>query len=262
MIPIDGDFILAVAPRFSGAKGEAQARIVGAISAVLAPVLASYDINTKLRIAHFMGQVTHECAGFRTTEEFASGAAYENRQDLGNIHQGDGKRFKGRGLIQLTGRGNYRSIGELLGLPLEENPELAAEPVTSLKIACEYWKTRDINAWADRDDLVKATRLVNGGLNGLEERRGYLQKAKTALAAIEGIRIALAEGGNTVVLRRGSFGDAVGELQELLVAKGYAISIDHDFGAATELAVMTFQKNKGLTVDGVVGQNTWTSLRI
>ena len=214
MIPVDGDFILTVAPRFSGAKAEAQARIVGAISAVFAPTLDSYEINTKLRIAHFMGQVTHECAGFRTTEEFASGAAYEGREDLGNVHTGDGKRYKGRGLIQLTGRANYRKIGEILDLSLEDNPEFAAEPVTSLKIACEYWKTRRINTAADRDDLIKATQLVNGGLNGLEDRRKYLQKAKTALANIEGIRVSLGEGGNTIVLRRGSFGDAVRDLHE------------------------------------------------
>lgn len=261
MIPVDGDFIFRVAPRFSGAKSEAQSRIVGSISAVLAPTLDNYDINTKLRIAHFMGQVTHECAGFRTTEEFASGAAYEGRQDLGNVNKGDGKRYKGRGLIQLTGRANYRSIGERLGLTLEDNPELAAEPVTSLKIACEYWKSRDINAVADLDDLIKATKLVNGGLNGLEDRSKYLQKAKTALANIEGIRVALSEGGNTIVLRRGSFGDAVIELQKLLKEKGYDLAIDNDFGSATELAVMMFQKENDLVVDGIVGQNTWESLR-
>lgn len=261
MIPVDGDFILTVAPRFSGAKAESQARIVGDISGVFAPTLDSYNINTKMRIAHFMGQVTHECAGFRTTEEFASGAAYEGREDLGNIHAGDGKRYKGRGLIQLTGRANYRKIGEALDLPLEDNPEIAAEPVTSLKIACEYWKTRNINAAADGDDLIKATKLVNGGLNGLDDRRKYLQKAKTALANIEGIRVALNEGGNSTVLRRGSFGDAVRELQELLIAKGFDISIDSDFGPATELAVMMFQKNNSLVVDGIIGRNTWALLR-
>src|SRR5690606_28454782 len=109
------------------------------------PTLNAYQINTKLRIAHFMGQVAHECAGFRTTEEFASGAAYEGRADLGNNQTGDGVRYKGRGLIQLTGRANYRRIGGLLGLPLEAEPQLAAEPATSLKIACEYWKIRNIN---------------------------------------------------------------------------------------------------------------------
>ena len=261
MIPVDGDFILSVAPRFSGARAESQWRIVGELSAAFAPTLDIYDINTKLRIAHFMGQVTHECAGFQTTEEFASGAAYEGRADLGNINKGDGKRYKGRGLIQLTGRSNYRSIGKKLNLPLENNPELAAETVISLRIACEYWKSRNINAAADRDDLIKSSKLVNGGLNGLEDRRKYLKKAKATLASIEGVRVALREGGNTIVLHRGSFGSAVIELQELLIRKGFDISIDGDFGSATELAIMVVQKNSGLIVDGIVGQNTWNVLR-
>lgn len=261
MIPIDGDFIMSIAPRFSGARAEAQRRIVGEVSAVFAPTLAEYGINSKLRIAHFMAQITHECAGFRTTEEFATGAAYEGRADLGNTQKGDGRRYKGRGLIQLTGRANYRAIGKKLNLPLEEQPELAAEPVISLKIACEYWKSRNINAAADRDDLITATRLVNGGLNGLEDRSKYLRKAKQALASLEGVRVALNEGGNTVVLRRGSFGSAVAELQELLAAKGFELAIDGDYGAATELAVMMFQKDRGLHVDGIVGQQTWGKLR-
>ncbi len=157
MIPVDGNFILAVAPQFSGDKKAAQEQIIGAISAIFSATLDRYAINIRLRIAHFMGQVTHECAGFRTTEEFASGAAYEGRQDLGNTQAGDGKRYKGRGLIQLTGRANYRDIGLILGLPLEDNPAMAAEPVTALKIACEYWKKRNINSAADRDDLISAT---------------------------------------------------------------------------------------------------------
>jgi len=261
MIPIDGDFILAVAPRFSGANAEAQMRIVGALSPVFAPTLQAYAIDSLLRIAHFMGQVTHECAGFRTTEEFASGAAYENRIDLGNTQAGDGRRYKGRGLIQLTGRANYRSIGQTLGLPLEDEPERAAEPVISLKIACEYWTSRNINAAADVDDLVRVTKLVNGGTNGLEDRRKYLQRAKLALAAIEGLRVALEQGSVTPVLRRGSFGDAVIDLQELLRTHGYLLSIDGDFGAATELAVRDFQLENGLQTDGIVGQFTWTALR-
>lgn len=261
MIAVDGDFIFSVAPTFSGAKAAAQARIISDISSVFAPTLDSYQINTKLRIAQFMGQVTHECAGFRTTEEFASGAAYEGRQDLGNTQPGDGRRYKGRGLIQLTGRANYRTIGARLNLPLEDQPELAAQAATSLKIACEYWRSRNINAAADDDDLIRVTRLVNGGLNGLEDRRDYLRKAKNALAALEGLKVAVQEGGNTVVLRRGSFGAAVGELQALLRGKGYAVTIDADFGPSTELAVLHFQTSHGLEADGIVGRKSWQALR-
>lgn len=184
MFDLDVDFILGVAPRFTGAKRTTQLAIVEAIGPVFAPTLDRYAINTRLRIAHFMGQVTHECAGFSTTEEFASGAAYEGRLDLGNTRPGDGRRYKGRGLLQLTGRANYQRFGRLLGLPLEENPTLAADPVTSLAIACEYWKDRNINAAADRDDLVTVTRRVNGGTRGLTARRTFYEKAHALLAAM------------------------------------------------------------------------------
>jgi putative chitinase len=90
MLPIDGKVMLEIAPRFSGAKGARQAEIIAEISPVLASTLESYGIDTRLRIAHFLGQCCHESAGFRTTEEFASGEAYEGRKDLGNTKAGDG----------------------------------------------------------------------------------------------------------------------------------------------------------------------------
>jgi putative chitinase len=261
VFPIDGDFVLKIAPRFSGEKAAAQAAIVSAIGPVFAATLDGYEINTLLRIAHFMGQVTHECAGFRTTEEFASGAAYEGRKDLGNTQPGDGKRYKGRGLIQLTGRANYRDVGASLKLDLEANPGLASQPVNSLKIACEYWKSRNINAAADQDNLVKATKLVNGGTNGLDDRGNFLRKAKLVLSELKGTLIAAAQGGTSIVLRRGSHNDAVGELQTLLRKAGFPIAVDNDSGAATELAVMAFQKQKNIDVDGIVSDATWAALK-
>lgn len=260
MIGLDESFILEVAPRFSGTKAAAQAEIVGAISGDFERILAEYDIDTYLRIAHFMGQVTHECAGFRTTEEFASGADYEGRTDLGNTQPGDGRRYKGRGLLQLTGRFNYRKFGDLMGLPLEDQPHLAGEPLTSLRIACEYWKDRSINADCDGDDLVSVTRKVNGGTNGLEDRGRYLQKAKSALRARMGTVIASGSTDSRPVLRRGNFSEAVARLQELLRGEGFPIAIDGDFGGATELAVMEFQRREGLEVDGIVGKDTWDAL--
>jgi putative chitinase len=260
MIPVDADFIRAVAPRYSGPAAAAQERIVRAIGGSLAAVLGGHGIDTPLRIAHFMGQVTHECAGFRTTEEFASGAAYEGRMDLGNTQPGDGRRYKGRGLIQLTGRANYREIGGRLGLDLEGNPALAADPLTSLRIACEYWTSRRINEAADEDDLLTVTRRVNGGLNGLEERRAYLDRARAALAGLLATLVHGAEGGTAPVLRRGSFSDQVGELQRRLRARGFLLAVDNDFGPATELAVKSFQARGGLVVDGIVGRATWGAL--
>jgi putative chitinase len=250
-----------VAPKFSGAKQAAQARIVGAISGRFAETLDHYQISTYLRIAHFMGQVTHECAGFRTTEEFASGAGYNGRADLGNTQPGDGPRYKGRGLLQLTGRFNYRRMGPKLGLDLEGNPVLAGDPLTSLHTACEYWSGHKINALCDADDLERVTRAVNGGLNGLDDRRFYLGRAKTALKARMGTIMAHAEGGAAPVLRRGSKGDVVAEVQRLLHAKGFQIAIDQDFGPATELAVVQFQRKAKLEPDGIVGRMTWAALR-
>lgn len=135
-------------------------------------------LDTGLRLAHFMGQVAHESGGFRYMEEIASGAAYEGRADLGNVRPGDGVRFKGRGPIQLTGRANYRRFGRAIGIDLERHPEIVAFPSIGLWAGCEYWANRSINAKADADDLLAVTRAINGGTNGLEDRRQRTAKAK------------------------------------------------------------------------------------
>ena len=175
--------LLAVAPRFTGAKAVRQAEIIDQVAPVFFATLDRYAITGRLRVAHFVAQVCHESAGFRTTEEFASGDAYEGRLDLGNTERGDGRRFKGRGLLQLTGRANYREYGAAFGIDLEAEPARAAEPELSLAIACEYWARRRINEPADRDDIPAVTRRVNGGLNGLADRRVLLTKAKAAIPA-------------------------------------------------------------------------------
>lgn len=260
MIPIDGKVMLDIAPHFTGANGARQAEIVRAVSPVLASTLETYEINTRLRIAHFLGQTCQESAGFRTTEEFASGQAYEGRVDLGNVKKGDGPRYKGRGLLQLTGRANYRKLGATLGVDLEEHPLMAAEPVLSLRIACEYWKGHRINADCDRDDLADVTRKVNGGTNGLPDRGTFTRKAKEALARIQGIQLTGAQQDERPVLRRGSTGEAVGELQTMLQKLNFPLGIDQDFGAATELAITRFQTDRRLTADGIVGKETWDAL--
>jgi hypothetical protein len=116
------------------------------------------------------------------TTEFASGAAYEGRRDLGNTQKGDGVRFKGRGLIQLTGRSNYAKYGNILGADLVGNPPSAAEFPWAALTAGVYWRDRNINSKADRDDVVGVTKLVNGGTNGLSDRRTMLANAKRVLA--------------------------------------------------------------------------------
>lgn len=139
-------------------------------------------MESALRLAHFMAQLVHESGGFRYMEEIASGQAYEGRADLGNTMPGDGKRFKGRGPLQLTGRANYRSFGRAIGIDLESHPEIAAIPSIGLHIALEYWKTKSLNALADADDVLAITKRVNGGTNGLADRKLHLAKAKGLLA--------------------------------------------------------------------------------
>lgn len=262
MIPIDAQTMREVAPTFSGDNAERQAKIISGVGEVLRPTLEAYDITTGLRIAHFLGQTCMESAGFRTTEEFASGEAYEGRKDLGNVKKGDGPLFKGRGLLQLTGRSNYREYGQALGVDLENNPTMAAEPVLSLRIACEYWKRRKINDDCDRDDIVAVTRLINGGTNGLDDRRLFTSKAKAAVARLQGVQLSGADmdANARPVLHRGAKGDAVTQLQSLLRDLSFAVAIDGDFGPGTEVAITRFQSDNGLTADGLVGPETWKAL--
>lgn len=145
-------------------------------------VLADFDMANPVRSAAFIAQVAHESGSLRYKEEIASGSAYEGRKDLGNTRPGDGKRFKGRGLIQLTGRANYRACGLALNLDLENNPELVVQdPYTNAAVAGWYWQSRNINAAADREDFQRVTRLINGGLNGYGDRVQYWERAKSAL---------------------------------------------------------------------------------
>lgn len=180
-VDLNSDLLRALAPRNSGRRGASQAAIIDAIGPVLQDVLTTYWINSPLRTAHFLAQICHESDGFVTTTEYASGAAYEGRADLGNTQPGDGARFKGRGLIQLTGRANYAAYGPEIGLDLLANPEKAADPVISLNLACEYWKRHDLNRFADQDNLEMITRRINGGLHGLDSRAAYVAKAKDIL---------------------------------------------------------------------------------
>lgn len=159
----------------------ANAAIVAGIAARFDELADDHDITTPRRICHFLAQAAHETDGFRTLEEYGGPAyfiRYEGRRDLGNIQAGDGIRYHGRGIFQLTGRANYRRLGQLLGIDLEAEPERAKAPETSLRVAFAYWSERAINAAADADDVERVTKLINGGRNGLAERKRYLEKAK------------------------------------------------------------------------------------
>jgi putative chitinase len=258
MIQLPNDIMRQVAPRVGGQKGAKQATIIQEVSAVLSETLAKFQIDSELRVAHFLAQTCHESDGFCTTVEYASGQAYEGRiKDLGNTQPGDGVRYKGRGLIQLTGRANYKQYGDLLQLDLVGDPDLASQPATSLLIACEYWQRRRLNALADQDDIETITQLINGGLNGLSDRQACLQRAKAALAA-GGTGAVTAEA--RPILRLGDDGDQVAALQAMLAAKGFAIPTDGHFGVATDTSVKQFQQSRGLQADGVAGPHTWQAL--
>ncbi len=156
------------------------------LSAGIARTMANRNIDTPLRRAHFLAQIGHESGELRFRAEIANGEAYEGRADLGNSMPGDGRRFKGRGLIQLTGRANYLEYGRALGREEEllKTPELLeTDHDLCVDVAGWFWAKRGLNALADTDDLTAITKRINGGLNGLEDRRRLLKRTKSLLGA-------------------------------------------------------------------------------
>lgn len=140
-----------------------------------------YEINTPIRQAAFLAQLAHESGSLRYVEELASGDAYEGRKDLGNTEPGDGKRFKGRGLIQITGRANYKEVGEELNFDFIAHPEDLEKPGAATYSAAWFWYSRHLNRLADIDAFEKITRKINGGINGLVDRQKHYEVAKKAL---------------------------------------------------------------------------------
>jgi len=143
-------------------------------------------ITTPKREAAFLAQVGHESGSLRYMEEIASGAAYEGRTDLGNTQPGDGKRYKGRGPIQITGRTNYAAAGKALGLDLINNPTQAATPQVGFRLAVWFWNTHGLNTYADQNTqsaFDTITRRINGGTNGAADRNSRWAVAKRVLGA-------------------------------------------------------------------------------
>ena len=136
----------------------------------LTSAMAEFGINTPQRQAAFLAQVAHESGSLRWVLELGTGAAYEGRMDLGNKQPGDGARYRGRGLLQITGRANYMACGAALGLYLTVNPQLLEVPVNACRSAAWFWKLKGLNNLADRDQFGAITRAINGGYNGLDDR--------------------------------------------------------------------------------------------
>lgn len=146
--------------------------------------MTEFFINTPARQASFLAQVAHESGQLRYVRELASGEAYEGRKDLGNTEKGDGVRFKGRGLIQLTGRVNYISLMLALDIDCLNHPEIVEDPINACRSAGWYWKTRGLNELADAGNQVAITKRVNGGLTGLNERLAYFEIARKILTNV------------------------------------------------------------------------------
>lgn len=159
-------------------SGYAQPSRLKKLQPWLNQAMSRYEINTRLRQAHFIAQVAHESVDFNYLEELADGAYYEGRSDLGNTTAGDGAKFKGRGIIQITGRYNYMQVGNALGVDLISNPERLADYDLACLSAAWWWSTNQLNEFADKDDIQLITRRINGGFNGLEDRINYLNRAK------------------------------------------------------------------------------------
>ena len=162
----------------------AKARIPSFV-APLNGAMHEFHINSPIRQAAFIAQIAHESGELRYVEEIASGSAYEGRKDLGNTQPGDGMKYKGRGLIQITGRNNYLECGKALGVDLVTQPELLETNDLACRSAAWFWASRGLNDRADMGDFERITKRINGGLNGYQERLAYHARAKMALGVVK-----------------------------------------------------------------------------
>ena len=262
----------------------------------LCELLPKYGITTERRVAHFLSQCAHESGGFKRLEENLNYSAkalravfgryfgpapkrdadeYHRKPEMianyvymdefrkykmGNVDEGDGWLFRGRGLKQLTGRENYTRFGKSIGMSAEEAAEYVATPAGAIESACWFWDTNNLNSIADGDDVVKMTKKINGGNIGLEDRQ---KRYKHAMQVLGMSAEDLGEDDDSVediiddigVLRKGSRGDGVKIMQEAL-----GIGADGIFGPGTERALKEWQAANGLTADGIAGPATFAKL--
>lgn len=268
---------------------------VGEWYEALVKILPKYGITTKRRVAHFVSQCAHESNNFRTLEEnlnysekalnsvfgryFGPGkrnaAEYARNPEkianyvyqdefrskagqMGNVKEGDGWRFRGRGLKQLTGRNNYTGFGKSVGMSAEEAADYVATEKGAVESAAWFWDTNKLNTIADTDDVVKMTKKINGGDIGLADRQARYTKCMDILGGKVDLKaVAESSSGTPPTLRKGSKGEWVKKMQKVLGA-----TPDGDFGPGTEKAVKSWQAKNGLTPDGVVGPKTLAKMGI
>jgi len=249
-------------------------------------ILPKYEINTPNRIAGFFAQCGHESMNFtalsenlnyraetleklfskyfskagRNAADYAkqpekiANVIYANRMGNGDTASGEGYLFRGRGVIQLTGKDNYSAFALSIKMTLPDVIDYVQTKKGALESACWYWNSRKLNSACDENDIVKMTKLVNGGTIGLEDRRKHYEQALAVLggAVPAPITNAAAIPG---VLKKGSTGEAVKRMQAEL-----GLEDDGVFGPGTEAAVKKWQAANGLAVDGIVGPKTLAKL--
>ena len=247
-------------------------------------MLPKYDIDTPERVAGFMAQCGHESNNFRVLKENLNYSAtaldkifpkyfrragrdaqqyhrqpeiianviYANRMDNGDTASGDGYKFRGRGIIQLTGRYNYTQFAKSINTGLRATVEYLETKQGALESACWFWDTNGLNAIADTQDIVKMTKRINGGTIGLDDRKKHY---KHALEVFGGSWTPPKITHTTV--RKGSKGATVEAVQKVL-----GIKADGDFGPGTESAVKDWQRRHGLIQDGIVGPATLREMGI
>ena len=261
----------------------------------LADILPKYDITTEARVAGFIAQCAHESGNFMTLEEnlnyreetllkvfpryFGAGkrnaAEYAKNPEkianyvymdefrtskMGNVKEGDGWRFRGRGLKQLTGRENYTNFGKSVNMTAEQAADYVATEKGAIESACWFWNAKKLNDVADTGDVVKMTKIINGGDIGLADRQARYKKAMEVFGgkvALKPVAEAASESAATATLKKGSKGELVKKMQAVL-----GLSADGDFGPGTEAALKKWQASKGLTADGVAGPKTLAAMGI
>jgi putative chitinase len=154
-------------------------------AAPLTQMMANYQITTPIRQAAFLAQIGHESGSFQFLTELWGPTEwqerYEGNQSLGNIYPGDGFRFRGRGLIQITGRDNYETCADALSLNCVEDPDLLSQPLYAAQSSAWWWSRHGCNELADQGQFDRITRTINGGMNGSEDRHARWERAKKAL---------------------------------------------------------------------------------
>lgn len=171
MVKVSPRAICNISPYIQASDAEKVAQILNERG-------AEFGICNKDRMCAFLATIIHESGCFKYKKELASGKAYEGRKDLGNTEAGDGVKYKGRGYIQITGRANYQKVQEALKVPCIEKPELLESYPLCMIASLWWWHMNGCNQLADKGSIELVTRRVNGGYNGITERKKYYELAK------------------------------------------------------------------------------------